>query len=125
MWLYVAQKTARVSFDSLLKTEKLFSLQQLLGVCVCTAETHRGSIMSGQEKTDSMCLGPVGTAAERELLCVLGTGDLGRSLGQRLIQAGYRVVYGSRRPHSCGPLPLGAQVRNARIHTLLWLISHI
>uniref|UniRef100_A0A8C2YZD5 STEAP family member 4 n=1 Tax=Cyclopterus lumpus TaxID=8103 RepID=A0A8C2YZD5_CYCLU len=48
-------------------------------------------------------------APEQELLCIFGTGDLGRSLGQRLLQSGYRVVYGSRRPHSCGPLPLGAQ----------------
>uniref|UniRef100_A0A3B4Z5U9 Metalloreductase STEAP4-like n=1 Tax=Stegastes partitus TaxID=144197 RepID=A0A3B4Z5U9_9TELE len=47
---------------------------------------------------------------EPELLCIFGTGDLGRSLGQRLLQSGYRVVYGSRRPHSCGPLPQGAQV---------------
>uniref|UniRef100_A0A668A0P4 STEAP family member 4 n=1 Tax=Myripristis murdjan TaxID=586833 RepID=A0A668A0P4_9TELE len=44
------------------------------------------------------------------LLCIFGTGDLGRSLGQRLLQTGYRVVYGSRRPHSCGPVPQGAQV---------------
>uniref|UniRef100_A0A665TTA7 Metalloreductase STEAP4-like n=1 Tax=Echeneis naucrates TaxID=173247 RepID=A0A665TTA7_ECHNA len=45
-----------------------------------------------------------------QVLCIFGTGDLGRSLGQRLLQSGYRVVYGSRRPHSCGPLPQGAQV---------------
>uniref|UniRef100_A0A3Q3VRI1 Uncharacterized protein n=1 Tax=Mola mola TaxID=94237 RepID=A0A3Q3VRI1_MOLML len=45
-----------------------------------------------------------------EPLCVFGTGDFGRSLGQRLQQTAYRVVYGSRRPHSCGPLPQGAQV---------------
>uniref|UniRef100_A0A8C6T0U2 STEAP family member 4 n=1 Tax=Neogobius melanostomus TaxID=47308 RepID=A0A8C6T0U2_9GOBI len=45
-----------------------------------------------------------------EPLCVFGTGDLGRSLGQRLLQCGYSVVYGSRRPDSCGPIPLGAQV---------------
>ncbi|KAM8825955.1 metalloreductase STEAP4-like [Synchiropus picturatus] len=51
-------------------------------------------------------------APERELLCILGTGDLGRSLGLRLLHSGYRVVYGSRRPHSCGPLPAGAQVRD-------------
>ncbi|CAL8290913.1 unnamed protein product [Merluccius merluccius] len=58
----------------------------------------------------SLC--PLGTksAPERELVCIFGTGDLGRSLGQRLLQTGYRVVYGSRRPHSCDPLPQGAQV---------------
>lgn len=56
---------------------------------------------------------PGATAAPvPELLCIFGTGDLGRSLGLRLLQSGYRVVYGSRRPHSCGPLPQGAQVRH-------------
>lgn len=64
-----------------------------------------------EEKKESVSLGPLGTVVtERELLCIFGTGDLGRSLGLRLLQAGYRVVYGSRRPHSCGPLPPGAQV---------------
>uniref|UniRef100_A0A668ARW6 STEAP family member 4 n=1 Tax=Myripristis murdjan TaxID=586833 RepID=A0A668ARW6_9TELE len=69
--------------------------------------------MSGEVKTDGLPLSPLGTAAgpEPELLCIFGTGDLGRSLGQRLLQTGYRVVYGSRRPHSCGPVPQGAQVQ--------------
>ncbi|KAM3873346.1 metalloreductase STEAP4-like [Diretmus argenteus] len=68
--------------------------------------------MSGEVKPESVPLCPLGMAAghEQELLCIFGTGDLGRSLGQRLLQTGYRVVYGSRRPHSCGPLPPGAQV---------------
>ncbi|XP_040900970.1 metalloreductase STEAP4-like [Toxotes jaculatrix] len=68
--------------------------------------------MSKEVKSESVSLCPVGKAAapEPELLCIFGTGDLGRSLGQRLLQSGYRVVYGSRRPHSCGPLPQGTQV---------------
>ncbi|KAM8871319.1 metalloreductase STEAP4-like isoform 3-T3 [Spinachia spinachia] len=63
-------------------------------------------------KTESVLLHPLGTAAAPvpETLCIFGTGDLGRSLGLRLLQSGYGVVYGSRRPHSCGPLPQGAQV---------------
>ncbi|XP_034409411.1 metalloreductase STEAP4-like [Cyclopterus lumpus] len=71
----------------------------------------RLSSVSKEVKPESVLLHPLGTAAapEQELLCIFGTGDLGRSLGQRLLQSGYRVVYGSRRPHSCGPLPLGAQ----------------
>lgn len=62
----------------------------------------------------NVVLHPLGSAAAPvpELLCIFGTGDLGRSLGLRLLQSGYRVVYGSRRPHSCGPLPQGAQVRH-------------
>ncbi|XP_035020096.1 metalloreductase STEAP4 [Hippoglossus stenolepis] len=68
--------------------------------------------MSKEVKLESVSLHPLGAAAapEPELLCIYGTGDLGRSLGLRLLQSGYRVVYGSRRPHSCGPLPQGAQV---------------
>ncbi|XP_062255791.1 metalloreductase STEAP4-like [Platichthys flesus] len=68
--------------------------------------------MSKEVKPESVSLNALGTAAapESELLCIYGTGDLGRSLGLRLLQSGYRVVYGSRRPQSCGPLPQGAQV---------------
>ncbi|XP_068426077.1 metalloreductase STEAP4-like [Clinocottus analis] len=71
----------------------------------------RLSGVSEKRKPESVLLHPLGAAAapEQELLCIFGTGDLGRSLGQRLLQSGYRVVYGSRRPHSCGPLPQGAQ----------------
>ncbi|KAF3839812.1 hypothetical protein F7725_018529 [Dissostichus mawsoni] len=63
-------------------------------------------------KPESVSLHPLGAAAAPvpEMLCIFGTGDLGRSLGLRLLQSGYRVVYGSRRPHSCGPLPQGSQV---------------
>ncbi|KAF7658766.1 hypothetical protein LDENG_00008300 [Lucifuga dentata] len=69
---------------------------------------------SGKVKQESVSLCPLGAAAapQQELLCIFGTGDLGRSLGQLLLQTGYRVVYGSRRPHSCGPVPQGAQVMN-------------
>lgn len=69
--------------------------------------------MSKEVNSESVSLCPLNPAAstEQEMLCIFGTGDLGRSLGQRLLQTGYRVVYGSRRPHSCGPLPPGTQVR--------------
>uniref|UniRef100_A0A8C7HPW9 STEAP family member 4 n=1 Tax=Oncorhynchus kisutch TaxID=8019 RepID=A0A8C7HPW9_ONCKI len=51
----------------------------------------------------------ISTTSER--VCVFGTGDMGRSLGLRLLQAGYGVVFGSRRPHSSSSLiPHGAQV---------------
>ena len=33
-----------------------------------------------------------------ETVSVLGTGDFGRALGSRLVQAGYGVVFGSRDP---------------------------
>lgn len=80
-----------------------------------------GSSMNEEMKPESMSMRPQGAAAvaEPELLCIFGTGDLGRSLGLRLLQSGYRVVYGSRRPHSCGPLPEGAQVWHMVKHCIL------
>ncbi|XP_054904068.1 metalloreductase STEAP4-like [Poeciliopsis prolifica] len=67
-------------------------------------------------------------APEPKLLCIFGTGDLGRSLGLRLLQSGYGVVCGSRRPHSCGPLPQGAQVMThaeaAQSSNLIFICVH-
>ncbi len=37
-------------------------------------------------------------AQDRETIAVIGTGDMGDSIGPRLAQMGYRVVYGSREP---------------------------
>lgn len=73
----------------------------------------------GEMKSENVSLRPAGAAAAPflETLCIFGTGDLGRSLGLRLLQSGYRVVYGSRRPDSCGPVPPGAQVRH-RVRSL-------
>ncbi|XP_034030814.1 metalloreductase STEAP4 [Thalassophryne amazonica] len=86
--------------------------------------------MSNEMKLENMSLHPLGTAAapEQELMCIFGTGDLGRVLGQRLLHCGYRVVYGSRRPHSCGPLPQGAQVMShasaAQSASLVFICLH-
>ncbi|XP_024241378.1 metalloreductase STEAP4 isoform X2 [Oncorhynchus tshawytscha] len=75
--------------------------------------------MTGQErseeKSECVSLSPMMEAVpappQSERVCVFGTGDLGRSLGLRLLQAGYGVVFGSRRPHSSSSLlPHGAQV---------------
>ncbi|MGI9204739.1 MAG: NADPH-dependent F420 reductase [Woeseiaceae bacterium] len=41
-----------------------------------------------------------GIAAEIETVAVIGTGDMGDSLGPRFAELGYRVVYGSRSPDS-------------------------
>ncbi len=40
------------------------------------------------------------TAADMETVAVIGTGDMGDSLGPRFAELGYRVVYGSRKPAS-------------------------
>ena len=39
-------------------------------------------------------------AGERETIAIIGTGDLGDSIGSRLAELGYTVVYGSRSPDS-------------------------
>ncbi|XP_060906510.1 metalloreductase STEAP4-like [Labrus mixtus] len=88
------------------------------------------SSMYEEVKPESMSARALGTAAVPvpEQLCIFGTGDLGRSLGLRLLQSGYRVVYGSRRPNSCGPLPEGAQVMShaaaARSASLIFICVH-
>ncbi|XP_045569192.1 metalloreductase STEAP4-like [Salmo salar] len=67
-----------------------------------------------KEKSECVSLSPTGDCVpsppECERVCVFGTGDLGRSLGLRLLQAGHGVLFGSRRPKSCRLLPHGAQV---------------
>lgn len=85
-------------------------------LCVCQTVAMSADRLSSMPESMSLCL--VGTAAapEQELLCIFGTGDMGRSLGQRFLQTGYRVVYGSRRPHNCGPMPQGAQVQDKARH---------
>lgn len=48
----------------------------------------------------AMSLAISGKAAAMETVAVIGTGDMGDSLGPRFAELGYRVVYGSRRPES-------------------------
>ncbi|XP_076009811.1 metalloreductase STEAP4-like [Genypterus blacodes] len=80
-------------------------------VCLISADRMYASV-SGKVPHETVSMHPLGLAAapEQQPLCIFGTGDLGRSLGQCLLQSGYRVLYGSRRPHTCGPVPEGAQV---------------
>ncbi len=40
----------------------------------------------------------VSYALEREVVALIGTGDMGDSIGPRLAQKGYRIIYGSRDP---------------------------
>lgn len=51
-----------------------------------------------------------GKMQEQETVCIFGTGDFGRSLGLRLLQSGYNVVYGSRDPKNSLLLPKGSKV---------------
>ncbi|TSK20220.1 Metalloreductase STEAP4 [Bagarius yarrelli] len=59
-------------------------------------------------KSDSMPM--TALTGKQATVCILGTGDFGRSLGLRLLQAGYEVVYGSRNPGNSALLPNGAKV---------------
>ena len=47
----------------------------------------------------AIVLSPINlSAAEPETVAVIGTGDMGNSLGPKLAGIGYRVIYGSRDP---------------------------
>ncbi|XP_020843119.1 metalloreductase STEAP4 [Phascolarctos cinereus] len=46
----------------------------------------------------------------RKTVCVFGTGDFGRSLGNKMFQCGYSVVFGSRNPELSGLHPKGIEV---------------
>ncbi|XP_076869249.1 metalloreductase STEAP4 [Brachyhypopomus gauderio] len=61
-------------------------------------------------KTDSIAMAALGGLHKPGVVCIFGTGDFGRSLGFRLLQAGYEVVYGSRHPGNSALLPEGAKV---------------
>jgi len=46
-----------------------------------------------------LCTAAVAGATEdKEVIAIIGTGDMGDSLGPRLVELGYEVVYGSRKP---------------------------
>lgn len=47
---------------------------------------------------------------EKTSICILGTGDFGRSLGFKLLQSGFHVIFGSRNPERASLLPKGVEV---------------
>nr|XP_004662336.1 metalloreductase STEAP4 [Jaculus jaculus] len=62
------------------------------------------------EKTYTDALPLTLHSEKQEIVCVFGTGDFGRSLGFKLLQCGYSVVFGSRNPQMSSLLPSGAEV---------------
>lgn len=56
-----------------------------------------------------MALAP-NTSNKRETVCIFGTGDFGRALGQKMIQSGYPVVFGSRSLRTSSLIPKEAEV---------------
>lgn len=47
---------------------------------------------------------------KKQTVCIFGTGDFGRSLGYKMMQCGYTIVYGSRKPNNSNLIPQGATV---------------
>ncbi|XP_002713875.3 metalloreductase STEAP4 [Oryctolagus cuniculus] len=47
---------------------------------------------------------------KQETICIFGTGDFGRSLGLKMLQCGYSVVFGSRNPRMSSLMTSGAEV---------------
>lgn len=50
------------------------------------------------------------SSEKQETVCIFGTGDFGKSLGIKMLQCGYSVVFGSRNPQMSSLLPRGAEV---------------
>ncbi|XP_026866611.2 metalloreductase STEAP4 [Electrophorus electricus] len=61
-------------------------------------------------KPDSVAMMELSGLHKQGAVCIFGTGNFGRSLGFRLLQAGYEVTYGSRHPGKSALLPKGAKV---------------
>ncbi|XP_053323603.1 metalloreductase STEAP4-like [Spea bombifrons] len=63
-------------------------------------------------ENSSNCI-PLSTMKESEkgqTVCIFGTGDFGQSLGFKMLQCGYNVVFGSRNPQSSSLIPKGAKI---------------
>ena len=52
------------------------------------------------------------SATERETVAIIGTGDMGDSIGPKLAEKGYRVIYGSRDPADASVRQLVALIGN-------------
>ncbi|XP_047609502.1 metalloreductase STEAP4 [Phacochoerus africanus] len=59
--------------------------------------------------TDTLPLTMI-SSEKQETVCIFGTGDFGRSLGLKMLQCGYSIVFGSRNPGMSSLLPSGAEV---------------
>ncbi|XP_064146031.1 metalloreductase STEAP4 isoform X1 [Loxodonta africana] len=59
--------------------------------------------------TDALPL-TMNSSEKQETVCIFGTGDFGRSLGFKMLQCGYSVVFGSRNPQMSSLLPSSAEV---------------
>ncbi|XP_008064392.1 metalloreductase STEAP4 isoform X2 [Carlito syrichta] len=65
--------------------------------------------MENKTFTDALPL-TMNSSEKQETVCIFGTGDFGRSLGFKMLQCGYSVVFGSRNSQMSSLLPHGAEV---------------
>ncbi|XP_041961814.1 metalloreductase STEAP4-like [Alosa sapidissima] len=61
-------------------------------------------------KSDSVAMTSLAGERKQGAVGIFGTGDFGRSLGPRLLQAGYEVVFGSRDPKNSALVAKGSKV---------------
>uniref|UniRef100_A0A8C4V8P8 STEAP4 metalloreductase n=1 Tax=Falco tinnunculus TaxID=100819 RepID=A0A8C4V8P8_FALTI len=62
-----------------------------------------------KNSSNIMALAP-NTSNKKETVCIFGTGDFGRALGQKMIQSGYPIVFGSRSTQRSSLIPKDAKV---------------
>ncbi|XP_055974576.1 metalloreductase STEAP4 [Sorex fumeus] len=62
-----------------------------------------------EKSTDAIAL-TMNSSEKLETICIFGTGDFGRSLGLKMLQCGYSIIYGSRNPQKCNLLPSGTEI---------------
>uniref|UniRef100_A0A8C8RXP2 STEAP4 metalloreductase n=1 Tax=Pelusios castaneus TaxID=367368 RepID=A0A8C8RXP2_9SAUR len=53
---------------------------------------------------------PENSPHKQETVCIFGAGDFGRSLGYKMLQCGYSIVFGSRKTKTSSLIPKGAEV---------------
>ncbi|XP_030406361.1 metalloreductase STEAP4 [Gopherus evgoodei] len=51
---------------------------------------------------------------KKEMVCIFGTGDFGRSLGYKMLQCGYSIAFGSRNAQTSSLIPKGTEVLSHR-----------
>ncbi|KAJ6666772.1 hypothetical protein lerEdw1_020496 [Lerista edwardsae] len=68
------------------------------------------SYLSKMEKNTTTIPLTENLSDKKPTVCIFGTGDFGRSLGTKILQCGYSVVFGSRSGQASGLIPKGATV---------------
>uniref|UniRef100_A0A2I3LCX9 STEAP4 metalloreductase n=6 Tax=Cercopithecinae TaxID=9528 RepID=A0A2I3LCX9_PAPAN len=111
LWLLIAARATSPSTE--LQAPRNFSLPARPAARTgCAGRFLLGSASpTVMEKTciDALPL-TMNSSEKQEIVCIFGTGDFGRSLGLKMLQCGYSIVFGSRNPQKNNLLPNGAEV---------------